>query len=45
MKMICNQLERDGAAIGHCVLNQTEDIWKAIRKFFVQEASYNEVAS
>lgn len=44
MKMICTQLERDGAAIGNCVLNQPDDIWKAIRKFFVQEASLNEVA-
>lgn len=44
MKMICSQLERDGAAIGNCILNQPDDIWKAIRKFFVQEASRNEVA-
>jgi len=44
MKMICSQLERDGASIGNCVLNQPEDIWKAIRKFFVQEAALNEGA-
>ena len=42
MKMICSQLERDGASIGNCVLNQPDDIWKAIRKFFVQEAALNE---
>ncbi len=44
MKMISNQLERDGAAIGNCVLSQPDDVWKAIRKFFVQEASRNEDA-
>jgi uncharacterized sporulation protein YeaH/YhbH (DUF444 family) len=44
MKMICRQLERDGASIGNCMLNQPDDIWKAIRQFFVQEASRNEVA-
>lgn len=44
MKMISSQLERDGAAIGNCVLNQPDDVWKAIRKFFVQEASRSEEA-
>ena len=38
MKTICNQLERSGASLGSCVLNQPDDVWKAIRKFFVQEA-------
>lgn len=38
MKTICNQLEQSGAHLGSCVLNQPEDIWKAIRKFFMQEA-------
>ncbi len=38
MKTICNQLEQTGAPLGSCVLNQPDDIWKAIRKFFVQEA-------
>lgn len=44
MKMICSQLERDGAAIGNCMLNKPDDIWNAIRKFFMQEASRNEVS-
>jgi hypothetical protein len=35
MKTICNQLEHSGAALGSCVLNQPDDIWKAIRKFFL----------
>jgi hypothetical protein len=38
MKTICNQLEHSGAALGSCVLNQPDDIWKAIRKFFLQES-------
>lgn len=38
MKNICTQLERGGASLGSCVLNQPDDIWKAIRKFFMQEA-------
>ena len=37
MRMICNQLEQSGASLGSCVLNQPEDVWKAIRKFFVQQ--------
>lgn len=38
MKTICNQIEQSGAPLGSCVLNKPDDIWKAIRKFFVQEA-------
>jgi uncharacterized sporulation protein YeaH/YhbH (DUF444 family) len=38
MKTICNQLEHAGAALGSCVLNKPDDIWKAIRQFFVQES-------
>ena len=43
MKMICNQIEKNGAALGSCVLNRTDDVWKAIRQFFVQEARQSEV--
>ncbi len=39
MRMICNQLEQSGAPLGSCVLNQPEDVWKAIRQFFVQQTS------
>ncbi len=38
MRTICNQLEQAGAPLGSCVLNQPDDIWKAIRKFFLQQA-------
>lgn len=37
MKMLCTELERSGAQIGNSVLTRHEDVWKAIRKFFVQQ--------
>jgi sporulation protein YhbH len=37
MKMLCAELERTGAPIGSSVLNRHEDVWKAIRKFFMQQ--------
>jgi uncharacterized protein len=37
MKTLCTELERDGAPIGNSVLSRHEDVWKAIRKFFVQQ--------
>lgn len=43
MRIICNQLEESGAPLGSCVLNQPDDIWKAIRKFFLQKANQAEV--
>jgi uncharacterized protein len=42
MHMICNQLEQSGASLGSCVLNQPEDVWKAIRKFFVHKIAETE---
>ena len=42
MRMICNQIEQSGAPLGSCVLNQLEDVWKAIRKFFLQQTSQTE---
>ena len=42
MHMICNQLEQSGVSLGSCVLNQPDDVWKAIRKFFVQQPSQGE---
>lgn len=37
MKMLCSELERSGAPLGSSVLTRHEDVWKAIRKFFVQQ--------
>ena len=42
MGMICKQLEQSGASLGSCVLNQPEDVWKAIRQFFQQDSSQSE---
>jgi uncharacterized protein len=44
MRMICGDLERNGAPIGTSILTNTEDVWKAIRKFFVHQAEQAEVA-
>ena len=44
MKMICAELEHNGAAIGTSILSRPEDVWKAIRKFLVQEAGQSEAA-
>jgi hypothetical protein len=44
MKMICAEIERRGAPIGTSVLMQTEDVWRAIRKFFVHQSQINEAA-
>lgn len=38
MRRMCNELERRGMPVASSVLSNTEDIWKAIRKFFVQQA-------
>lgn len=42
MKMICNQIEKSGAPIGGCILNNPDDIWKAIRHFFMQDTQQSE---
>ncbi len=44
MKAICRQLEQAGARLGSCVLHQPDDVWKAIRQFFMQEALQGEAA-
>jgi uncharacterized protein len=36
MKMLCGEIERSGAPIGSSILSRHEDVWKAIRKFFVR---------
>ena len=37
MKMLCAEVERSGAPVGSSILTRHEDIWKAIRKFFMQQ--------
>jgi uncharacterized sporulation protein YeaH/YhbH (DUF444 family) len=38
MRRLCNELERRGLPIGTSVLANPDDVWRALRKFFVQEA-------
>ena len=40
MMRICDELERNGAQIGSSVLASPNDVWSAIRKFFVQQAEH-----
>ncbi len=42
MRMICNQLEQSGTPLGSAVLNQPDDVWKAIRRFFLQQTTHAE---
>lgn len=44
MKTICSALEHGGAPIGVSILTRPDDVWKAIRKFFVQQAQDAEAA-
>ncbi|KIF79896.1 DUF444 family protein [Noviherbaspirillum autotrophicum] len=39
MKMLCGEIERAGAPLGSSILTRHEDVWKAIRKFFIQQES------
>jgi uncharacterized protein len=39
MKMLCGEIERSGAPVGSSILSRHDDVWKAIRKFFVQQES------
>ena len=41
--MMCSELERSGAPIGSSVLTPADDVWKAIRKFFVHTVGTMEV--
>jgi sporulation protein YhbH len=44
MKTICAELERKGLPIATSTLHRPEDVWKAIRKFLVQQAEQGEAA-
>ncbi len=44
MKAICDELEDDGAMISTSILTRQEDVWRALRKFFMQQASETESA-
>jgi uncharacterized sporulation protein YeaH/YhbH (DUF444 family) len=38
MRRLCNDLERRGLPVGSSVLSNSEDVWKALRKFFTEES-------
>jgi hypothetical protein len=37
MRRLCNELERRGLPISSSVLSGTDDVWRALRKFFSRE--------
>jgi len=37
MTAICRSLQQHGASLGSCILNHPEDVWKAIRQFFIAD--------
>jgi hypothetical protein len=44
MTAICRLLQQRGAPLGSCILNQPDDVWKAIRQFFVADAIHKAAA-
>jgi uncharacterized sporulation protein YeaH/YhbH (DUF444 family) len=38
MRRLCNDLERRGLPVGSSVLSNPEDVWRALRKFFSDQA-------
>ncbi|HEU4373950.1 MAG TPA: DUF444 family protein [Telluria sp.] len=45
MRRLCGELERRGLPIGSCVLANPDDVWRALRSFFVQEAGAGQEAA
>ena len=37
MRRLCNELERRGLPVGSSVLSAPDDVWRALRKFFIRE--------
>jgi sporulation protein YhbH len=44
MRRLCNDLERRGLPVGSSVLSSSEDVWKALRRFFTEEAGQPEMS-
>lgn len=42
MRRLCNEMERRGMPLSSTVLCNTDDVWRAIRKFFVNQADSHE---
>ena len=45
MRRLCSELERRGVPIGSSVLSNPDDVWRALRKFFMQESGAGTEAS
>ncbi len=45
MRRLCNELERRGVPISSSVLSSPDDVWRALRKFFMQETGEGKEAS
>lgn len=44
MRRLCKELERRGLPIANSVLTNTDDVWQAIRHFFVHQAAQQELS-
>ena len=44
MRRLCNDLERRGLPVGSSVLSNPEDVWRALRKFFSDQAEAAEIS-
>lgn len=45
MRRLCNELERRGVPISSSVLSSPDDVWRALRKFFMQETGEGKEAA
>jgi uncharacterized sporulation protein YeaH/YhbH (DUF444 family) len=45
MRRMCGELERRGLPLGSCVLVNSDDVWRALRSFFVHEAGAGQEAA
>jgi hypothetical protein len=39
MQRLCKELERRGMPVATSILNSGEDVWRALRKFFVHQSA------
>ncbi|HEY4541322.1 MAG TPA: DUF444 domain-containing protein, partial [Noviherbaspirillum sp.] len=38
MKMLCGEVQKSGAPISSSILARHDDVWNAIRKFFIEHS-------
>ncbi len=44
MRRLCKELERQGLPVGNSVLSNPDDVWTALRQFFMQESKAQQLA-